>query len=491
MDLSKLSDSDLLALQSGKMANLSDAGLQIITGGAKTGVDAIPTDGYPKVEALVEPAKRNYSLKEVPVEAIKNIPASAGRFAGGLAQMVAHPIDTASNLIDLGAGTLRNLTPTALREVIDKADNPEQQQSAQKASNMASTVGAALKDRYGSAEGIKRTIAEDPVGVAADVSALASGGASLTSKLPTVSNALQKTAAYTNPLTYGAAAVAPVATKVGETLSGPTRSAAEWLMKNALKPTPEDYRTGKAAIAIKTLLDEPTGSVLNGMNPTRGGAEKLRELITSDNKAIEQQIAGSNARIPKTAITKELGGVRDTFATQLGDTAPDLQVISKAEQGFMNNPKYTGPDISVQDAQKLKQGTYKILDKKYGKQATAEEEAQKAMARAAKDEIAAAVPDVAPLNAHESALITTLSLAQKRAFLEANKKLLGISPLAHNPGAIAAYMADRSALLKSIAARGLNAASQPNKLSELLKHPSYKTNTLANLLQRTQPETQE
>jgi len=136
----------------------------------------------------------------------------------------------------------------------------------------------------------------------------------------------------------------------------------------------------------------------------------------------------------------------------------DLDVIRNAWAMFKNHPLInSNPEIPVQLAQELKTGTQQMLRKKYGQLGTADTEAQKGLARGLREEISTAVPEVAGLNAAESKLITTLNVVEKRALMDLNKDIGGLAWLAHRPEIFAAYMADKSALFKSLVARMLNA----------------------------------
>jgi hypothetical protein len=136
-----------------------------------------------------------------------------------------------------------------------------------------------------------------------------------------------------------------------------------------------------------------------------------------------------------------------------------------------------GPTMSVQDAQRLKQGTYKVLEKKYGQLGSAETEAQKALARGLKEAIAEAVPEVGPLNAKQSELIKALKVTGRRAMMDDNRNPVGIAGLSGSPSQLAAMLADRSALLKSLAARGANAMrpEENNALIEALRQGAYRS----------------
>lgn len=128
----------------------------------------------PTTGGEIPAGRRTYTAAEVPVEAVKNLPASAGQFVGGLVQAITSPVQTVMGLFDAAAGGLRNALPENVVRVIDQFDtNP---QATQRAVQTANAVGGMYKDRYGSLDSIKRTVAEDPVGAAADLSTLLTGG---------------------------------------------------------------------------------------------------------------------------------------------------------------------------------------------------------------------------------------------------------------------------------------------------------------------------
>ena len=184
---------------------------------------------------LTAPKPRTWG--DVPLDALKNAPKSASNLIGGIFDAVIHPIRTANAALDIGAGALRNITPSALSNIIDKADNPEQHQAALAASDTADKVGQFYKQRYGSEQGFRDTLATDPVGALADATAVLQGGAGvarLAGKAPVIAgnatqlaNALDRAASLTNPATpvvnaarYAAAKATPyVKTNPGNMLA--------------------------------------------------------------------------------------------------------------------------------------------------------------------------------------------------------------------------------------------------------------------------------
>jgi hypothetical protein len=241
--------------------------------------------------------------------------------------------------------------------------------------------------------------------------------------------------------------VPPAAAAAGAGLRG----GAERMMHSALKPGVK-YAKG-ADSAIDTLLEK-------GINVTPGGLEKLQTQIGDLNSRIAQLIQNSPEVINKPAVAARLYDTLERFKKQV-DPKADLATIERTWENFMEHPLLTGSDIPVKTAQEIKQGTYQELKGKYGQLGSAETEAQKALARGLKEEIAKAVPKVRQLNAEESKLLTALPMVERRVIISANKNPIGLGLLAwKSPEALLVWMADRSELFKSLVARMLNAGSK-------------------------------
>lgn len=221
---------------------------------------------------------------------------------------------------------------------------------------------------------------------------------------------------------------------------------ASWLMRSALKPTVEANRSGDAQVAVDTLLKE-------GVNPTIGGVAKIESRIDSINSQIDDLIKNSQGTVDRGQVLDALKGTTDRFTKQVNPTA-DLTAIQNVADDFLAHPSIpkTGK-IPVPLAQEMKKGTYRELKGKYGEIGSASTEAQKALARGLKEGVGQQVPQVVALNAEEQALIKTLDVMERRALMELNKNPLGLSLLAKDPKAALGFMADRSALFKSLVAR--------------------------------------
>jgi hypothetical protein len=145
--------------------------------------------GFKPTDIVNEYLSSSMGVGEVASRAISNIPSSFGSLVGNVVEAVTSPIQTAKSVLDLGAGILQNVLPESLVQAVgeDKASR-----------EVASRVGQFYADRYGSVEGAKRAIAEDPVGVLADVSTILTGGALATPRA--VSQPLARAASAIDPL---------------------------------------------------------------------------------------------------------------------------------------------------------------------------------------------------------------------------------------------------------------------------------------------------
>lgn len=245
------------------------------------------------------------------------------------------------------------------------------------------------------------------------------------------------------------------------------------LMQSALKPTLAQQQSGEAKAAIDTLLKY-------GINATQGGADKLKTMVQGVDQEISDLIAGSGKTVSKAKVLSALDDVKSKFTNQVSPTS-DLSVIQGVGDDFAQHPLIAGGDIPIELAQKMKQGTYKVLDKKYGQIGSAETEAQKGLARGLKEQIAEVVPEVSPLNAKQSELIKALKVTSRRAAMDDNRNPIGIAGLSASPSQFAAMLADRSALLKSLAARGIKAVTpeENNALINALRSGAYRSAPVA------------
>jgi hypothetical protein len=149
-------------------------------------------------------------------ETAGNIIPSGAAMIGGMYEAITNPVQTAKGLGLAAYGGARNLAEATLPEgafdVIKSVENPE---VAKQAVDVANAIGGIYKQRYGSVNQILDTIRTDPVGAAADLSMIFSGGAAVTAKVPVVSNALRTAARVADPIAEAAGRTIGGAARLG------------------------------------------------------------------------------------------------------------------------------------------------------------------------------------------------------------------------------------------------------------------------------------
>lgn len=237
-----------------------------------------------------------------------------------------------------------------------------------------------------------------------------------------------------------------------EAVAPSIQQGAKNLMQSAVKPTIRDLRTGKAERAIQTLLDE-------GVNPTKSGMATLRTEAGAITPQVDALIANSGATIPKGSVARPVVQVLQNARNQVNPVS-DMQAVRNAWNEFSAHPDLSGTnDIPVALAQQLKKGTYQQIADKYGEMGSATTEAQKALARGLKEGISNAVPEVAALNKRQSDLFNALNVSERRTLMQENVNPMSLAWLARNPAAAIGFLADKSALVKSLVARMLYSGS--------------------------------
>lgn len=212
---------------------------------AGTPVDFDPFAPQPKAVEFDPFAPKKRSWKDVPGEAFTNIPQSAATLATNIYDVVTDPLQAVRGMGQMVVGGTQKLM-----------GDPYFESESAKAARMQgmkafSAAGDYFKNRAGSEEAIKNTLATDPVGAAADLSLLFTGGGALAAKTPMLSRAaptLRTAAEYTNPLNLVTKPVASI-----------------------ISP--------KVAPEVKTLMNEgvtpTTGQILGG------GFQRLEEGLSS------------------------------------------------------------------------------------------------------------------------------------------------------------------------------------------------------------------
>lgn len=131
-------------------------------------------------------AAEDTSIGGTTVSAISNLPRSTANLFQGLYQAVTSPVETGKAVLDVAAGGLQNILPESLVQAI----GPDEGSRA-----AASQVADFYRQRYGSGEGLRQTIAQDPAGFLADVSTVLSGGSLVAPRLGRAATTIDPVAA--------------------------------------------------------------------------------------------------------------------------------------------------------------------------------------------------------------------------------------------------------------------------------------------------------
>lgn len=277
--------------------------------------------------------KQRRSFADVPGEALANVGTSAANFYKGLLTAITNPVQTVSGVIDVGAGTLQNLLPKELVDLVNQIDNKPE--AAKRAVDAANAAGGVLKDRYGSVEALKNTLATDPVGAAADLSMLFTGGASATARIaPTTSKVLSAVGKYTNPLlpvttaaNYGLALSAKGAGNVVDAITGERAATrAGNIVRNAL--TEEGRAPQNLAAAQNALANAQPGMTVR---------QALADVTSPQVQYLGQTVESKTA--PGRALSVQQAQEAERMA-RLQKVTPNLQ-SAEAMRGNVSGPLYT------------------------------------------------------------------------------------------------------------------------------------------------------
>lgn len=299
-----------------------------------------------KASSLPAKAPSLMAWSDVPGKAISNIPKSGAEFAGNIYQAVRHPIDTARNILDVGAGGLRKAMPQSVVNFIDKVD-PVHGYGAE-AQKKTEALGGFFRDRYGSEEGIKQTIANDPVGLISDMAAVASGGGALAGKLPGIAGKAGKATSSLgrsiDPLNMAAKGFAPIASASGRGIANAIGGIGTHTGGQSLKTAAKAGFTGGQNAA--DFLDNLRGNV------------SAEEVVSDAKRAIDTMAKDRGA-----AYKAGMMGVKSD------KTVLDFKPIELAVQDAAKMGTYKGKSISRSTTGTLKQITDIIKDWKSGKPA--------------------------------------------------------------------------------------------------------------------------
>jgi len=371
-----------------------------------------------------EPTGDDLGWGEALASAFMNIPESTVKFASDMYQAVRHPIKTGRAMGQVFAGGVQKLTP---------GEQPEEP--------YFDALVDFMKSRYGSIDDFKKTISEDPVGVVADIATVmipaggavkGAGAAAKAAKLTGTGRALT---AAGGAISKAGAAAEPIGAAVrGASKLIPKKAPRNMYLSSAKFGTtiPREDRLKMAQLA----LDE-------SIMPTVKGLDKLRDKIDNLNTEIAAKIdaaVDSGERIPVDKLFKHFDELKEKYSLS-GKPMTNLRAIDRVKKEIKKAQELYGRDeLTPKQAQKIKQQIYRDLESHYSsvKESPAAAQAQKAVARAAKESIEEIIPEIKELNRTDGALIQLRHSIERSAARIANRDLIGIgTPIKATMGGVA------------------------------------------------------
>lgn len=280
-----------------------------------------------------------------------NVVKSAANLAGNIGNAVLHPIQTVQNIGGAAVGGLQEL-------------GGQQNDNTAKFDNIVNF----FKDRYGSIGQLEHTLYTDPVGVAADLSTVLSGGAALLGKAGTlggvadagraaelagstglrtmaqdtavgntatrVASGLNRAADLTNPITPIAAGVSALAPRIGQTAAegfGALTGTGAEAIKQAYRSGAEGGVTGDTAFA-QAMRGSTTGQ--NVFEDAISSFDAIKEARRTSYLNDLKQIGGDTKSIDISPVISEVSKQLDAYGVKVAkDGTLDFTRSSIANSG--------------------------------------------------------------------------------------------------------------------------------------------------------------
>jgi hypothetical protein len=226
---------------------------------------------------------------EVASRAASNFGSSLYNYGSDMVSAVTHPVQTIQTMGDLGAGAIREgaraILPGSMFDALDSVN----QDAGKRASATATAVGRHYSDRYGSVEGFKRGLAEDPVGVMSDLSLPLTGGGGLAARAGGMAGRVGRVAQVAGELMDPVSAVARGGRGLGRAVS----SAAGWTSGMGDEP-------GRAIFNARRAGGEQAAAANRGMRQPPRSDELVQEAFDKAGVLGDEASARYQANIAST-----------------------------------------------------------------------------------------------------------------------------------------------------------------------------------------------
>lgn len=356
---------------------------------------------YPQYQSLVEPeptpapaADGGIQLRAAETQAAPEGKSVSGFLGNILPSLGGFALDTIQGLPGL-VSTVRDLaSPTAL------LTNPDRAQAlGQQLRGTLKAIPQMVSDRYGSLEKAGNTLYNDPAGVAADVSTVASLGSGAAMRSPALAGKLRMVSEATNP-----------ARLITAPLAKATDLASDAVIAGTVRP-PAAVRQefgGHRGVA-RSIKNERVHSAASAERKLGRSTTKADALLA------EKQAAGVPGVDTSKATSALLSKPAEKAARRerLGKTEQSEPLLDRAVRIEANNPQ----QIPLTEAQALKREAQELAYESGVDNLSVNKAGETALAQALREGIEQRVPEVGPINEQSQRL-----LGAKRAFAAAEDR---------------------------------------------------------------------
>jgi hypothetical protein len=209
------------------------------------------------------------------------------------------------------------------------------------APQIAKAAGGAVKDRYGSLGKAGETLYNDPAGVAADLSAVLTGGAAAASRAPRIAGVLGKAAAATNPM------------QVMKPIAKAAEYGAAGAIRPMLAPPTALVRQQRAPLEIERT------ALRQGAVTERGAGKKLKTATAKTDEAAARATASGakSSRDDMTQFPKTL--------KEIEDVTPNIKELDDLAAFEMDAKASLPKELTPDELLRKRRAQDRAVDKSY------------------------------------------------------------------------------------------------------------------------------
>ena len=191
------------------------------------------------------------------------------------------------------------------------------------------------------------------------------------------------------------------------------------LAEKSLK-VPPSVPSATRSNVINTMLD-------NGIPISKSGLAKAKGILTDLNDQMDMAVASSPNKNNLIDTNAVLGPVQDLRDKML-NTVNGKELAAKLDGVVKSFTSQYGPQMTVEQAQTVKQNTNALLSKAYGQIQDVTTESIKQVVRGLKDQIAEAIPEISGINANYGKMKDLEKWLERAVNRTGNWDILSLAP---------------------------------------------------------------